>query len=128
MLEPIRRELSKDKFDRVDKGQLEVTEGEGSRMGVSTDLGTKVNRRKRAIRLDPNVMENVGAEWGDERDGVVIKVDDVRKGAEEISFDKLFLRYPKFLTMIIDNGVLMGVTVDGEGTGGGVEEVGEEIG
>jgi len=84
-------------------------------MGVSTNLGTKVNRRKRAIRLDPNVMKNVGAEWGDEGDRVIVKIDDARKRAEEILFDKLLLGYPKFLAVVIDDGILMGVAVDGKG-------------
>jgi len=97
-------------------------------MGVSTNLGTKVNRRKRAVRLDPNVMENVSVEWGDEGDRVVIEVDDARKRVEEISFDELLLRYPKFLSVVIDDGVLMGVTVNGKGAGGGMKEVREEIG
>jgi len=79
MLKPIRWELSKDKFDGVDKGRLKVTEGEGSRMGVSTNLGTKVNRRKRAIRLDPDIMEDVGMEWGDKGDRVSLKVGDAGK-------------------------------------------------
>jgi len=96
-------------------------------MGVSTNLGTKVNRRKRAIRLDPNVMENVSAEWGDEGDRVVVEVDNTRKRAEEILFNELLLRYPKFLTTVIDNGILMGVTVNSKGAGGGVKEVREEI-
>jgi len=128
VLKPIRRELSEYKFDGVDKGRLEVTEGEGSRMGVSTNLGTKVNRRKRAIRLDPNVMENVSAEWGDEGDRVVIEVDDARKGAEEVLFDELFLGYPKFLATVVDNGVLMGVTVNGKGAGRGMEKIRKEVG
>jgi len=127
VLEPVRRELSEYKFDGVNKGRLEVTKGEGSQMGVSTNLGTKVNRRKRAIRLDPNVMENVSAEWGDKGDRVVIKVNDARKRVEEVLFDKLFLRYPKFLAAVVDGGVLIGVLVDSESTGRSVEEIGEEI-
>jgi len=97
-------------------------------MGVSTNLGTKVNRRKRAVRLDPNVMKNVSTEWGNERDGVVVEVNDARKRAEEILFDELFLRYPKFLSAVVDNGVLMGVTVDGKGAGGGMEKIRIEVG
>ena len=31
-------------------------------MGVPADLGTKINMRKRAIRIDPDVMEDVGME------------------------------------------------------------------
>ena len=97
-------------------------------MGVSANLGTKVNRRKRAVRLSPNVMENISAEWGDEGDGVVIEVDDMRKRAKEVLFDELFLRYPKFLTAVIDNGILMGMTVDGVSAGRGSEEVRKKVG
>ena len=94
---------------------------------MSTNLGTKVNRRKRAVRLDPNIMKNVSAEWGDEGGGVVIKVDDARKRAEEVPFDELFLGYPKFLAAVVDDGVLMGVTVDGVSAGRGSEEVRKEV-
>ena len=94
---------------------------------MSANLGTKVNRRKRAIRFNPNFMENVSLKRGDEGDGVVVEVDDIREGAEEVLFDELLLRYPKIFTTIIDDGVLVGVMVDGEGTGGGMEEVGEKV-
>jgi len=43
-------------------------------------------------------------------------------------FDKLFLGDPKFLTAVIYNSVLMRVSVDNEGTSGGVKEIGEEVG
>ena len=59
-------------------------------MGMSANLGTKVNRRKRAVRLDPNVVKDVGPERGDERDGVVVKVVDAREETEKITLDKLF--------------------------------------
>jgi len=94
---------------------------------VSANLGTKVNRRKRAVRLDPNVVKDIGPEWGDKGNQMVIEISDARKGAEEVSFNELLLRYPKFLAAVVDNGVLVGVSVDGVGTGGGVEEIGEEI-
>jgi len=45
-------------------------------MGVSADLGAKVNMRKRTVRMDPDVMEDVGAKWGDERNRVSFKVWD----------------------------------------------------
>ena len=95
---------------------------------MSANLGTKVNRRKRAIRFNPNVMENVSAKWGDERNGVVIEIDDTRKRAEEVLFDELLLRYPKFLAAVIDDGVLMGMAVNSKGASGGGEEVGKEVG
>jgi len=59
-------------------------------MGVSANFGTKVNRRKRAIRLDPNIVEDVSPKWGDEGDRVVIKVDDMGEEMKEIPFYKLF--------------------------------------
>ena len=90
-------------------------------MGVSANLGTKVNRRKRAVRLDPNVVENVGLEGGDKRDGMVVKIIDTREEAKEVTCYKFFLWDPEFLTTVIDNGVLMGMSVDGEGAGGSVE-------
>ena len=92
-------------------------------MGVSANLGTKVNRRKRAIRLDPNIVKNVSPKRGDKRNGVVMEIINARKEAKEVVFYKFFLWDPKFLTMVIDNGILMGVTVDGEGAGRSVEKI-----
>jgi len=90
-------------------------------MGMSANLGTKVNRRKRAVRLDPNIVKNVSLKRGDKRNGVVMEIVDMRKEAKEVTFYKFFLWDPKFLTTVVDNGVLMGVMVDGEGTNGSVE-------
>jgi len=59
-------------------------------MGMSANLGTKVNRRKRAVRLDPNVVKDVSPERGDERDRVVVKVVDAREETEEVPFNKFF--------------------------------------
>jgi len=119
--------LSKKKLNRVNKGRLYVTEGEGGGMGVSTDLGAKVNTRKRAVRIDPDVMKDVSAKWGYERDWVSLEVRDTGNEAEKVTFDELFLEDPELFSAVIDDCVLMGVSVNGEGTGGGVEEVGEEI-
>jgi len=96
-------------------------------VGVSANLGTKVNRRKRAVRLDPNVVKDISPEWGDKGNWMIIEISDARKGAEEVPFNELLLRYPKFLAAVVDNGILVGVLVDGIGTGGGVEEVQEEV-
>ena len=92
---------------------------------MSANLGTKVNRRKRAVRLDPNVVKDIGPEWGNKGNQMVIEISDVRKGVEEVLFDKLLLRYPKFLAAVVDDGVLVGVSVDSIGTGRGSEEVRE---
>ena len=125
--EPIRGKLSKNKLDRVDEGRLKVTKGEGCGMGVLANLGTKANRRKRTIRLGPNVVEDVSPKWGDEGDRVVVKVDDAGDKAKEILLYELFGWYPKLLSAVVDDLVLVQVTVDSEGTGGGMEEIREEI-
>ena len=97
-------------------------------MGVSTNLGTKVNRRKRAIRLDPNVVENISPKRSDKGDRVVVKVVDTGKKAKEVTCYKFFLWYPEFLTTVVDNGILIGVMVDGEGAGGSVEKIWKKVG
>jgi len=96
-------------------------------MGVSADLGAKINTRKRAVRIDPDVMEDVGTEWGNKRDGVSLKVGDTGDEVEEVTFDKFLLWDPELFSAIIDDCVLMRVSVNSKGTGGGVEEVGEEV-
>jgi len=96
-------------------------------MGVAADLGTKVNMRKRAIRIDPDVMENVSAKWGNKRDWVSLKVRDTGNEMEKVALDEFFLRDPKLFSAVIDDCVLVGVSVDDKGTSGGVEKVGEEV-
>jgi len=78
---------------------------------MSANLGTKVNRRKRAIRLDPNVVENIGPERGDKRDGVVVKIVDAREETKEVMCYEFLLWDPEFLTAVVDNSVLMGMAV-----------------
>jgi len=96
-------------------------------MAVSADLGAKVNMRKRTVRMDPDVMEDVGVKWGDKRNRVSFKVWDTGDEMKEVTLDKFLLRDPKLFSAVIDDCVLMGVSVDSKGTGRGVEEVGEEV-
>ena len=96
-------------------------------MGVSTNLGTKVNRRKRAIRTDPNVVKNVGPKGSDKGDRVVIEIGDAREETEEIPFNKFLGENPKLLTMVVNDLILVRVSVNGKGTGGGMEEIRKEI-
>jgi len=96
-------------------------------MGVSANLGTKVNRRKRAVRLDPNVVKNVSPKRGDKRNGVVMEIVDARKEAKEVTCYEFFLRDPKFLTTVVDNGVLMGMAVNGVGTSRGSKKVRKKV-
>jgi len=76
MYKPIRGELSKEEFNRVDKRRLKIPKRKRSRMGVMPYFSTKVDRWERAIGLDPNVMINVSAKWGDKRNGVHFKIGD----------------------------------------------------
>jgi len=96
-------------------------------MGVLADLGAKINTRKRAIRIDPDVMEDVGVKWGNKRDWVSLKVGDAGDETEEVTFDEFLLWDPELFSAIVNDCVLMGVSVNSEGTGRGVEEVGEEV-
>jgi len=96
-------------------------------MGVSADLGAKVNTRKRAFRIDPDVMEDVGAKWGNKGNWVSFKVGDAGNEAEEVTFDEFLLWDPELFSAIVDDCVLMRVSVNDEGAGRGVEEVGEEV-
>ena len=59
-------------------------------MGVSTNLGTKVNRRKRAVRTNPNVVKNVCLERGDKGNQMVIEIDNMREKTEEVALNKFF--------------------------------------
>jgi len=72
-------------------------------------------------------VEDIGTKWGDEGDGVVVKIGDTREKTEEIVLNKFFLQDPELLTMVVNDLVLMGMLVNGKGTGGGVEEVQEEV-
>jgi len=94
---------------------------------VSTDFGAKVNMRKRAVRIDPDVMKDVSTKWGYKRDWVSLEIGDAGKKAKKVSFDKLLLGNPKLFSAVVDDCVLMGVSVNGEGTGGGVKEIGKEV-
>ena len=97
-------------------------------MGVSANLGTKVNRRKRAVRLDPNVVKDVCPKGGDKRDGMVVKVVEAREKSEEVFYYKFFRWYPKLLTMVVNNLILMGVSVDSVGASGSVEKIRKKVG
>jgi len=94
---------------------------------VSTNLGTKVNRRKRAVRADPNIVENVCMEWSDKGNQMVIEIGNSRKEMEEVALNKFFRWNPEFLTVVINDLILVRVAVDGEGASGGSEEVGKKV-
>jgi len=96
-------------------------------MGVSADLGAKVNMRKRTVRIDPDIMKYISTEWGNKEDWMSLKIRDTGEKAEEVTFNKFLLRNPKFFSTVIDDCILVQVAVDNVSTGGGMEEVGEEV-
>ena len=97
-------------------------------MGVAPDLGTEVNGREDGRGVYPNIVEDVSMEWGDKMEGVSVKVGNAGDVAEDVPIDELLLWNPKFLTAVIDDGVLMGVPVSDKGTGRSGEEIGEDVG
>ena len=72
-------------------------------------------------------MEDVGTKWGNKGDGIGFEVGDTGNKAEEVTFDKLFLGDPELFSAVVDDCVLMGMSVNSEGTGRGVKEVGKEV-
>ena len=94
---------------------------------MSTNLGTKVNRRERAVRVNPNIIENVSVEWSDKGDGVVVKISDTREEAEEVPFYKFFQWYPKFLAAVVNDLVLVRVTVNSVSAGRSSKEVRKKV-
>jgi len=97
-------------------------------MGVSTNFGTNVNRRKATNSMDMNIMVDVCAKRGNKRDRISLKIGNMGEKAKEVSFYILFLWNPVFFSAVIDDRVLVWVTVNSESTGRGVEEIGEEVG
>ena len=94
---------------------------------MAPDLGAEIDGWEDGRGVYPDVMEGVGPEWSNEMKGVGVEVGDTGDVAKEVSLDKLFLGDPKFLAAVVDNGVLVRVTVDGKGTGRGGEEIGEDF-
>jgi len=119
--------LREEEFDGVNKRRFKVTEGERGRMGVSTNLGTNVNRRKITNSVNVDIMVDVCAERGNKRNGVGFKVGDMGEKAEEVSFYVLFLWDPMLFSAVVNNGVLVWVAVNSKSTSGGVKEMGEKV-
>jgi len=95
---------------------------------VLANFGTKINRRKRAVRFDPNVVKDISLKRGDKRNGVIIKISDMGKEPEEVLFYKFFQWNPKLFTAVVNDLVLVRVTVNGVSAGGGGKEVRVEVG
>jgi hypothetical protein len=72
-------------------------------------------------------MVGMDAEGGEEMGGVVIEVVDMRDEVEEVSVYVFFLGTPKFLTVFVDNSILVGMLVNSKVASRGSEEVREEV-
>ena len=119
--------MREDEFDGVNEGGFKVTEGKRGRMGVSTNLGTNMNRRKMTNSMNRNVMVDVHAKRGNEGNRVSFKIGNAWEKAKEVSFYVFFLRDPILLSTVVDNGVLVWVMINSKSTGRGIEEMGEEV-
>ena len=70
---------------------------------MAPDFGAEVDGGEDGSCVHPDVVEDVGAEWSDEGQGIGVKVGDARDVAEEVSVDELLLWDPKFLSAVVDN-------------------------
>ena len=92
MSEPKGREARKNKLDRVQKGGLNITEGELGGPRVLAYFGTDVDRGEGAVGVDVDGVVGVGAEGSDEIGGCVgIEVSGLGNVVEELAVDE-FLR------------------------------------
>ena len=95
---------------------------------MAPDLGAEVDGREDSHGVYPDVVEDVGTEGSDKGEWVVVKVGDAGDVVEEVPVDELLLWDPKFLTMVVDDGVLVWVAIGNKGAGWGSEEVGKKVG
>jgi len=119
--------LGEDKLDGINKGRFKIPEGERGRMGVSTNFSANVNRRQMTKSVDVNVMVDVCPERGNEGNGVSFEIGNAWEKVKEVSFYIFFLWDPILLSTIVDNSVLVWVTINSKSTGRGIEEMGEEV-
>ena len=95
---------------------------------MAPDFATKVNGGEDGSSVYPDVMKDVSMEGSDEGKRMGVEVGDTGDVAKEVAVDEVLLGDPKFLTAVVDDGVLVRVTVGNEGIGGSGEEVGEDVG
>ena len=94
---------------------------------MAPDLSAEVDSGEDGGGVDPDIVKDVGLERSDKGKGMGVKVWDAGDVMEEVPINEFFLWDPKLLSVVVNNGVLMGVTVDCKGTGGGAEEVGKNV-
>ena len=94
---------------------------------MTPNFGAQMDVGKGTVGRELDVVVDEGAEGSDEVCGVVVELGVAGDGASSITEDEFFLRTPDLLTAFVDNGVLVGVDLVGEGTGRGGPEVREEL-
>jgi len=98
-------------------------------MRVAADLGTYVDRGKKGTDgMDKDVVVDWGSEWGDIGCGVVGDITVKGDEAEEVPVYEFFLGVPKFLVILVNDGVLVWMAVISGGTSRGRKELGKEGG
>ena len=95
---------------------------------MKTDFGADGHWWEFTGQGDRNGVVNTSTKRGDIEGGVVLDVVGVGDETEEVPVDELFLGKPKLLVVLVDNCVLVRVTILGEDTSGFSEEVWEEGG
>jgi len=119
---PKGRETREDKLNRVQKGGLDVTEGELGGPRVLAYFGTDVDRGEGAIRVDVDGVMSVGAEGGDEVRGCGgIKVLGSGDVVEELAINEFLGQEPNVTILLVVDRVLMRVSVGREARRGGKE-------
>ena len=122
MSEPKGRDARENKLNQVQKGGLDVSEGEMEGPQVLAYFGTDVDQGKGAVRVDMNGVMGVGAEGSDEIWGCggveVLGPGDV---LEESTVDKFLRRKPDVSVLLVVDHVLMRVAVGREARRGGEE-------
>jgi len=73
-------------------------------------------------------MIDVCTKGGNEGNGVRFKVGNAWEKTKEVSFYVFFLWDPILLSLVVDNGVLVWVSVNGKGASRSLEKVRIEIG
>ena len=81
----MKRELSKKKLDRVNKGRLYVTEGKMKGMGMAADFSAEVDVGEGSVGCKLDFVEEVGSEGSDKVVGVLVEVGILREEVDKIS-------------------------------------------
>jgi len=122
MSEPKGRKTRENKLNRVQKGGLDIAEGELGGPWVLAYFGANVDRGEGAVRMDVDGVVGVGAEGGDEIWGCVgVEVLGPGDVIEELAVDELLGREPNMTTLLVVYRVLMRVSVGSEARWGGEE-------